>query len=414
LTTCQFNHRNYPPTKDEAMLADSAANNEASSRLQMLGTLGQSVWLDFIDRAFLASGGLARLAERDGVSGVTSNPSIFEKAIAQTSDYDEQILEEWSRRGSTPATVYNALVASDVSAAADILLPIYFQRGGCDGYVSVEVPPEVASDTDRTIDEARRLWTHIRKPNLMIKIPGTEAGVLAMRQLIEEGINVNVTLLFSVERYAEVLAAHISGLENRANHGHPVDQVAGVASFFVSRIDVAVDREIEARIAAADEHSDALRRLKGSIAIAKAKVAYQYYLAVTKGARWRILADKGALPHRLLWASTGTKSPEYSDVLYIDRLIGRDTINTIPPHTMDAFRDHGTVAPTLDYEIDEARSQIEAAKELGIHLDAIAAELLRTGVEQFQQAAARTSQAIVEKHRPMRALESILDGRTGF
>lgn len=392
----------------------NAANREPSSRLRMLGTLGQSVWLDFIDRAFLASGGLAKLLEQDGVSGVTSNPSIFEKAITGGSDYDQQLFDEWARPGATATTVYDALVASDASTAADILLPVYWRQGGCDGYVSVEVLPEFASNTDRTIDEARRLWKLIAKPNLMIKIPGTDAGIPAVRQLVEEGINVNVTLLFAVERYADVLEAHISGLGNRANRGLPIDQVAGVASFFVSRIDAVVDGEIEARIAAGDDRADALRRLKGSIAIANAKSAYQHYLAVTKRARWRILADKGALPHRLLWASTSTKNPEYSDVLYVDRLIGQDTVTTVPPQTMDAFRDHGTAAPTLSADIDDARPLLREAKELGINLDAMTAELLRAGVEQFAQSAAHTLQAVGEKHRALQALESVLDGRTGL
>ena len=244
------------------------------------------------------------------------------------------------------------------------------------------------------------MWTLISKPNLMVKIPGTEAGIVATRQLIEEGININVTLLFAVERCAEVLEAHISGLENRSNRGHAVDHVAGVASFFVSRIDVEVDSEIDRRIAAGDSQSDPLRLLKGSIAIASAKRAYHHYLATTKGSRWRILADKGALPHRLLWASTGAKNPEYSDVLYVDRLIGRGTINTMQPQTMDAFRDHGTVAQTLGSGIEEARAILRRAKELGINLDRITAELLRTGIDQFKQATAATIQAIIEKHEP--------------
>lgn len=377
------------------------AKNEPQSRLKALDALGQAVWLDFIDRAFLASGSLEQLIDQDGVSGVTSNPSIFQRAIAQSSNYDEQLLTEWKRPGATPRTVYDALVASDVSKAADILLPTYRRSGGCDGYVSVEVSPDLAFDTARTIDEARHLWTLIAKPNLMVKIPGTEAGVAAMRQLIEEGININVTLLFAVERYAEVLEAYISALENRSNRGHAVDQVAGVASFFVSRIDVEADGVIEARIAAGDSQSEALRQLKGSIAIASAKKAYHHYQAATKGSRWRILADKGALPHRLLWASTGAKNPECSDVLYVDNLIGPGTINTMPPQTMDAFRDHGKVAQSLCSGIEEARAILRQAKELGINLDLITAELLRTGIDQFKQAMAATNQAIIEKHKPV-------------
>lgn len=392
----------------------AANNNEASSRLKRLGTLGQSVWLDFIDRAFLASGGLARLVEQDGVSGVTSNPAIFEKAIVQGSAYDRQLLEEWARPGAMARTVYDALIAADVAQAADILLPIYRQRGGCDGYVSVEVAPDVASDTAGTIAEARRWWKRVARPNLMVKVPATEAGVAAMRPLIEDGINVNATLLFAVDRYAEVLEAYVSGLENRANRGLPIGEVAGVASFFVSRIDVAADREIDARIAAGDAQSDALRRLKGKLAIASAGMAYHTWQDATKGVRWRTLADKGALPHRLLWASTDAENPACSDVYYVDRLIGGNTITALPPAALDAFRDHGTVSSMLNGARDEARSLLHEAADLGISLDAITAELLRAGMEQSAQAAARSVQAIARRQTAMQVLEGALDGRTGL
>jgi transaldolase/glucose-6-phosphate isomerase len=386
----------------------------ADSSLKMLGALGQSVWLDFIGRDFLTSGALARLVEQDGVSGVTSNPAIFEQAIAEGSAYDQQLREEWARPGATAQGVYDALIAADVTKAADILLPLYRRRGGCDGYVSVEVSPEVAGDTAGTIAEAKRWWRRIDRPNLMVKVPATTAGVAAIRLLIEDGINVNATLLFAVDRYAEVLEAYISGIENRANRGLPVGEVAGVASFFVSRIDVAADREIDARIAAGDAQADALRTLKGKLAIASAAAAYHSWRAATKGVRWRILADKGALPHRLLWASTGAKNPAYSDVLYVDRLIGRDTISTMPPKTLDAFRDHGTVAPTLDSAGEEARSVLRAAADLGISLDAITAGLLRAGVEQFAEAAARSVRAIAGRRTAAQVLEGALDGRTGL
>lgn len=373
----------------------------SSNPLRQLATFGQSVWLDFIDRPLLESGDLGRFIANDGVTGITSNPAIFEKAITQQRDYDRQIAEELSKPNGTPGTAYDAVVASDVAAAADLLLPVYQARGGRDGYVSVEVSPALALNSAETVHEARRLWTLIDKPNLMIKVPGTEAGVSALRQLIEEGINVNVTLLFSVERYKAVLDAYIAGLQDRSNRGMPIDQVAGVASFFVSRIDVAADNQIDERIRAGAPDAQALTALKGKLAIANAKIAYQHFLEVHQGTRWRILADKGALAQRLLWASTGTKNADYSDVIYVENLIGPDTINTVPPLTMDAFRDHGVVSATLADSIDEAKRHLASATALGINLDAITAELLSAGVLQFAEAATRTLDAIEGKKQTL-------------
>ena len=374
----------------------SLAGGSGGSRLKQLAQEGQSVWLDFIDRGFLEAGKLKLLIDEDGLTGVTSNPSIFEKAIGHTDAYDEQLATDLKREDKGVVESYEALAITDIKTTADLLMPIY-QESGTDGFVSIEVSPEHAADTQATIAEARRLWQRIDRPNLMVKVPGTEAGLPAIRQLIEEGINVNVTLLFAVERYKEVLEAFISGLEDRANRGHSVDQVAGVASFFVSRIDAMIDDEIDTRVAKGDPAADALQGLKGKVAIANAKIAYQHYLKVVHSGRWRILADKGALPQRLLWASTGTKNTAYSDVLYVESLIGRDTVNTIPPKTIDAFRDHGTVRPTLTENVEGAKHTLAEAKRLGVNLDKVTSRLVDAGVRQFSDAGRALLQAVEGK-----------------
>jgi transaldolase/glucose-6-phosphate isomerase len=376
--------------------AGSVPAEHQHNRLRTLIGSGQSVWLDFIDRSFLASGGLDRLVEQDHVGGVTSNPSIFEKAIGHSAAYDDQIRSAFAA-GGAPREVYETLVIADVTSAADVLLPVYQRQGGQDGYVSIEVSPECARDTDATIAEARRFWSRINRPNLMIKVPGTQEGLPAIRQLIADGINVNVTLLFSVDRYKDVLEAYLGGLEERVGRGLAIDAVAGVASFFVSRIDSVVDRTIDDRIEAGDPDAPALRMLKGKVAIASAKMAYQHFLKVDRRARWRILADKGALSQRLLWASTGTKNPAYSDVFYVENLVGPGTINTMPPPTLDAFRDHGTVAQTLTADSEASSVIISETRRLGINLDAIVAELVDVGVRQFAEAATASIDAVRTK-----------------
>lgn len=373
--------------------ARSVSAEHQGNRPRALVASGQSVWLDFIDRPFLMTGGLDRLVEQDHVGGVTSNPSIFEKAIGRSAAYDDQIRSAFAA-GLAPREVYETLVIADVTSAADVLLPVYRRQGGRDGYVSIEVSPECARDTDATIAEARQFWSRINRPNLMIKVPGTQEGVPAIRQLIADGINVNVTLLFSVDRYKDVLEAYLGGLEDRVGRGLPIDTVAGVASFFVSRIDSVVDRTIDERIEARDPDAPALRTLKGKVAIASAKMAYQHFLKVDRSARWRILADKGALSQRLLWASTGAKNPAYSDVLYVESLIGPDTINTMPPPTLDAFRDHGTVAQTLTADPEAAFMIISDTRKLGIDLDAITTELVDAGVRQFAEAGTASIDAV--------------------
>ena len=367
--------------------------------LKLLEDYGQSVWLDYVRRSLIASGGLAAMVETDGLKGVTSNPAIFEKAIGGSSDYDEDFAKFVSAGDRTPGEIYEHLAIGDIRAAADVLKPVYEATGGVDGYISLEVSPYLAMDTEGTIAEARRLWQAVDRPNLMIKVPGTEAGVPAIRTLIGEGHNINVTLLFSQDAYRAVAEAYIAGLEELLARGGDVSRVASVASFFVSRIDTAIDARIDQRIAAGDPQADALAAIKGKVAIANAKMAYQYYLSLLETPRWRKLADAGARPQRLLWASTGTKNKAYSDILYVTELIGRDTVNTVPPATMDAFRDHGAPRETLTAGIDEARAVLEATERLGLDLDGVTRELVVDGVRQFADAFDQLLGAVAAKRR---------------
>jgi len=373
-----------------------------TSLLEQLRASGQAPWLDFVDRKFLNEGGLKKLVEEDGVTGVTSNPSIFEKAMGQGEAYDAQFQSfVEANAGASVTDTYEALAISDIQAACETLRPVYDKTGSYDGYVSMEVSPYLANGTQDTIDEARRLWKQIDRPNLMIKVPGTVAGVPAIRQLIEDGININVTLLFSNEAYVAVAMAYVEGLEARVAKGQPIDKLASVASFFVSRIDAQIDKKIDERVAAGDKDADALKALRGKVAIANAKMAYQWYLDFVKSDRWQKLAAKGAQPQRLLWASTGTKDPAFPDTLYVDSLIGPDTVNTIPPKTMDAFRDHGTVARTLDANVDEAKKVLAEAERLGLDLDGVTTKLVEDGVKLFADAADTLLGAIAAKKDKM-------------
>ncbi|HWK36032.1 transaldolase [Sphingomonas sp.] len=368
-------------------------------RLNDLGNLGQAVWLDFVDRTFLAEGGLDRLIADDGVTGVTSNPSIFEKAMGHGTAYDDS-LAAFDRANPEASTLarYEHLAIEDIRDAADRLKPVYDRLDGKDGFVSLEVSPYLANDTDGTIEEAAKLWAAVDRPNLMIKIPGTAAGVPAIAATIAAGINVNVTLLFSIEAYKAVALAHVEGLEARVARGEPIDGIAGVASFFVSRIDATIDKAIDDRVAQGDADADALAALKGKVAIANAKMAYQWYLDFIQSERWQALAAKGAKPQRLLWASTGTKNPAYPDTLYIDTLIGRDTVNTVPPKTLDAFRDRGTAAETLTADIPAATQVLADALRLGLDLDGVTERLVEDGVQQFSDAFDTLLGAIAAKH----------------
>ncbi|UVO51560.1 transaldolase [Sphingomonas sp. SUN019] len=346
--------------------------------LNQLEDLGQAVWLDFVDRKFLADGGLKKLVDEDGLTGVTSNPSIFEKAMGQGTAYDDS-LAAFDRAHPEAATIarYEHLAIEDIKAACDILRPVYDRLNAKDGYVSLEVSPYISDDTDETIAEASRLWGRVDKPNLMIKIPGTRAGVPAIAASIANGINVNVTLLFSIEAYKAVALAHAAGLEKRVAEGQPIDRIASVASFFVSRIDSAIDKKID------ELGSDDAKAVRGKVAIANAKLAYQWYLDFIESDRWKALAAKGAMPQRLLWASTGTKDKAYPDTLYIDTLIGADTVNTMPPATMDAFRDHGVAAETLTADVDDARHVLAEAERLGLDLGGTTDRLVEEGVASF-------------------------------
>lgn len=347
-------------------------NTLNENRLRRLEAFGQSVWLDYIDRGLLDSGGLQRLISDDGISGVTSNPAIFEKAISQHAEYDAAITLH-ARRGLNAQAIYETLAIEDIGRAADLL------RAAGDGYACLEVSPLFAHDTAATVAEAKRLWNRLARPNVMIKVPATSAGLPAIRQLIAAGINVNVTLLFSVARYREVAESYIAGLQDRLQNGNAIDHVASVASFFLSRIDTLVDSLLER------SGQPAAQSLRGRAAIACARLAYQEYRALSGGTRWRALAARGARPQQLLWASTSTKNPAYHDVMYVDALIGPDTISTLPPKTIAAYRDHGNPALRLEQELDAARALPGQLAAAGVEMDAVGSELERQGEQKFTE-----------------------------
>jgi transaldolase len=350
--------------------------------LKELGTLGQSLWLDYIRRDLIASGRLRRLIEEDGLRGMTSNPSIFEKAIADSHDYDEDI-RAIAFSGKGAETIYETLSQRDVQDAADEFRDLYDRTGGKDGYVSLEVNPHLAHDTKGTIEEARRLWAALDRPNVLIKVPATADGLPAIQQLIGEGISVNVTLLFGLPRYAQVAEAYIAGLEARAAQGQPLMHLASVASFFVSRIDALVDPLLERLIAEGCKESELARKAHGQIAIASAKMAYHIYKDIFAGTRFKSLAAKGARVQRLLWASTSTKNPDYSDVKYVEALIGPDTVDTAPLETLDAYRDHGEPKSRLEHDVKGAHWLLEQLPELGIGIDNVTRQLEDEGVGKF-------------------------------
>lgn len=360
---------------------------------------GQAVWLDFLARGFVAKGDLKKLIDVDGVKGVTSNPSIFEKAIGSSDEYDAPIGAALKRGDRPVAELFEHLAVEDIQHAADVLRPVYDHFKGNDGFVSLEVSPYLAMDTKATIAEAERLWKEVERKNLMVKVPGTSKGLPAIQHLIGEGISINITLLFSQKVYVQVAEAYLAGLEKYVAKGGDPSHVASVASFFVSRIDSAVDKELDEKIARANDPSEKerLAALKGKVAIANAKLAYQEYKRLFSGSRWDKLAAKGAKPQRLLWASTGTKNKDYSDVLYVEELIGPNTVNTVPPGTLDAFRDHGTPRDSLEENVEEARHVLAELEKSGISLDAITAELVKDGVKQFADAADKLYGAVAYK-----------------
>jgi transaldolase len=351
--------------------------------------LGQSIWMDNLTRDLIQSGELKKLIETRGLKGITSNPAIFEKAIAGNKIYDADI-EKGIRAGLPTYKIYESLVFDDIRNACDIFRPIYESSNGLDGYISIEVPPTIAHDTQATIEEARRYYQEIGRENVMIKIPGTEAGLPAVEQVIADGINVNVTLLFSVESYVNCFWAYIKGLEKRAAEGKDISKIASVASFFLSRIDSNIDGRIDSKLKAGVENINVeakVRAVKGKVAIANAKIAYQKYKEIIGSDRWQALAAKGAKVQRLLWASTSTKNPEYSDVMYVDELVGPDTVNTLPPATIEACADHCDVANRIESNVQEAYNLIESLKDPDIDIDInqVMAELLVDGIEKFVQ-----------------------------
>ncbi|MBD2253594.1 transaldolase [Nostoc parmelioides] len=361
----------------------------ATNHLLEIKNYGQSIWMDNLSRDIIQSGELKNLIENQGICGITSNPAIFEKAIANNVIYDADI-EAGVRAGLPTYKIYESLIFADIRDACDILRPVYEASNKLDGYVSIEVPPTIAHDTQATINEARRYYQEIGRENVMIKIPGTEAGLPAVEQVIAEGINVNVTLLFSVESYINTIWAYIRGLEKRLAEGKDISQIASVASFFLSRIDSNIDGKIDAKLARGVDDISLEAKLvavKGKVAIANAKIAYQEYKKIIESDRWQALAAKGAKVQRLLWASTSTKDPNYSDVMYVDELIGPDTVNTLPPATITACADHCEVANRVETGVAEAYQLIESLKDPDINIDinAVMDELLIEGINKFVQ-----------------------------
>jgi len=358
-----------------------------SNALRQLEACGQSVWTDVISRQMIRSGTLQRYIDEDGISGVTANPSIFEHAIVSTHDYDDTIRTLGSQ-GHTPLEIYEALALEDVAAAADLLRPIYDRTAGTDGFVSIEVSPELAHQIETTLAEARRFWSKLDRPNIMIKVPAIVEGIPAIEQLTAEGINVNITLIFSVEVYKQVVDAHLKGLEQRINRGLPIDRVASVASFFVSRVDTMISPLLARKARDVDEQArTTLERLEGKVAIANAKIAYQWFEQVFGSDRFKRLAGQGAQRQRPLWASTSTKNPAYSDTLYVASLIGPHTVNTMTLDTIEAFRDHGAVeCDAVRQGVEQARQELDDLRTAGISIEMVTDRLAAEGIEKFSGA----------------------------
>ena len=362
--------------------------SKATNPLKALLNYGQSMWLDYIRRDLITGGGLKKMIEQDGLRGMTSNPSIFEKAIAESSLYDDMLKSLASRRDLDATGRYEQIAIRDIQDVADILRPVFQESKFRDGYVSLEVSPLLALKTKETIDEARRLWKAVNRENVMIKVPGTAEGLPAIRQLIGEGINVNVTLLFAQEVYEKVAEAYIAGIEDLAKRGGNLKKTASVASFFISRIDTLVDSIIDDKLktTADAQQQTLLKSLKGKIAIANGKLTYQGYQRIFSGPRWDALAAKGAQTQRVLWASTSTKNPAYRDVMYVEELIGPDTVDTMPPATIDAFRDHGQVRPSLTENVAGAQKVMDDLAKAGISMKEVTTKLTTDGVKLFADA----------------------------
>jgi transaldolase len=359
----------------------------ATNKVKQIHSFGQSIWLDFIDRVIIKSGKLKELIDVDGVRGVTSNPAIFEKAITSCSDYDTEI-SELADKYDNNEEIFFGLAVTDIKNATDLFRGVYDESKGADGFVSLEVSPFLALKTKETADQAEKLWKQVDKKNVMIKIPGTQAGLAAIRQSTAKGININVTLLFGLPRYEEVTEAYISGLEDHLAAGHHIGHISSVASFFLSRIDVLVDPMLDEK---------GLGDLKGEIAIASAKKAYEIYKRVFSGPRWEKLAAQGAKPQRLLWASTSSKNPAFKDTKYVEALIGPDTVDTVPLETIEAFRDHGIAENTLETGLDKATETLARLKAAGIDIDKITQQLEDEGIEKFNKPFEKLLQAIEDQ-----------------
>lgn len=369
---------------------------KATNPLKKLLDFGQSVWLDYIRRDLLASGELKKLINEDGLRGMTSNPSIFEKAIGESSYYAEILKSLQSRKDLDAGGRYEIIAVRDIQDAADILRPVYDSSKRRDGYVSLEVSPRLARDTEATLEEAQRLWKTVNRENVMIKVPGTAEGIPAFQQLISEGINVNVTLLFAQEVYEEVANAYIAGVEQLASRGGDVRKIASVASFFISRIDTLLDSIVEKKLKTAsnDREKADLQSILGKVAIANGKQTYERYQRIFGSERWKQLAAKGAQTQRVLWASTSTKNPNYSDVMYVDELIGPDTVNTMPPATIDAFRDHGRPRTSLTEDLASANRVMETVARVGISMKEVTDQLTDDGVRLFADAFDKLMKAV--------------------
>lgn len=377
------------------MAADA---NAKSNRLLELETLGQSIWLDYIRRGLTASGELEKLIREDGLKGVTSNPTIFEKAIGGSTDYNEALKTAVSQ-GKSAAEIYDSLVLEDIGKAADLFLPVHRKTGGMDGFVSIEVSPELAGDTEGSIREGQRLFTLLNRPNIFVKIPGTPQGIPAIETLISEGVNVNITLLFSIENYEQVMEAYLQGLEKRVETGKPLQAVHSVASFFVSRVDTLIDHALEEKLkhSKSFQEQEKIKGLFGKTAVANAKLAYQKFKEVFGSARFQALQSKGAKLQRPLWASTGTKNSQYSDILYVQELIAGNSVNTMPMETLKAFKDHGDPRLTIEEGLNEARAAIRQLSETGIDLRQATRKLQEDGVKLFSDSFRKLMQEIETK-----------------
>ena len=355
------------------------------NRLQELHDVGQSIWLDSIDRRMLHDGELDRRIREDALTGMTSNPTIFEKALSSSTAYDDQITDA-EDQGLTSWQLFELLETTDVRDACDRFAGVYSSTRGADGFVSIEISPGVSHDPDAAVEEARRLWKTVDRPNVMVKVPGSVEGAVAVRRLIAEGVNVNITLLFAIQAHERVIEAYMAGLEDRIKAGQPIDGLASVASFFVSRVDTEVDKRLDALIAkASPAEKDRLKMLKGRAAIANAKLAYRLFRQKFAGPRWEALAKQGARVQRPLWASTSTKNPEYRDVMYVEELIGPDTVDTMPPATVEAFRDHGAVDRTVDKKVAAAEGLLKEIEAVGIPMKDVTEKLLVDGIASFQK-----------------------------